>query len=489
MEKIQKLLDYQKEITDLQYTINILTWDLRISAPKKTSDELIKLITAWEEKLFKLQKSEEYKQRLLDAIKSEEFKSLEEAEQRYILNLYKHYEENTKVPVDFYSKYTELKNKSNVIWRDAKANKDYEMFKPYLKELIEMTKTYYRYIDSETENLYDIMLNQYETGITSKTIDKLFNELKESLVPLIKKVANNDVVDYEKTYTDEVLFDCARYLLDYIGLDNDKCTLGFYPHGFMDRMGSNDIRIAFKRSNNPTEFVTTIIHEGGHSLLEQNIKTNLSRYENKCIDNLYALHESQSRFYENILGRNINFWIPIYDEIKEKLNLDISIEEFSKALNTVKLGKIRTDADELTYCLHIIVRYEIERDLFNGKINVDELPKIWNDKMKEYLNVEVINDSEGLMQDVHWSEGAFGYFPSYLLGTIFDGIFKEVIETNLGSIDDLLKEGKIKEITNFLIENIYKNGGAYTSLEVIEKIYKKELSAKPIIKYFEDKYR
>lgn len=253
-------------------------------------------------------------------------------------------------------------------------------------------------------------------------------------------------------------------------------------------MCPNDIRIAFKYTDNPVDFVTTIIHEGGHAIFEQSIKPNLARYENTSVENLYALHESQSRFYENILGRNVNFWIPIYDKVKDMLHLNISLGEFVKLLNNPVPSLIRTEADELTYPLHIILRYEIERDIFNDKIMITDIPRVWNQKMQEYLGVTVDTDSNGLMQDVHWSEGSFGYFPAYLLGTIYDGMFKLAIENDLGDIDNLLKNGHIKDITNYLKENIYKFGGAYTSDEVISRLTNKDISIESIANYFENKY-
>ena len=488
MSELEKLEQYQQKITELQYTINVLSWDLKISCPEKSQDNMIKLITNYENKLFELTTSSFYGDLLTDAINSEEFNLLEDAEKKYIYNQYKHYTQFIKVPIDFYTKYIELKNKTNVVWKKAKEENNYEMYKPYLKKIIEMTKKYYRYLDNINENLYDVMLNEYETGITCELIDKLFNELKTEIVPLILN-QNNKLSTYKYEFTKEQLIDCGKFLLEYIGFDNKKGLIDIYPHGFTEKMNSNDIRIAIRHSNDPFDFVTTIIHEGGHAIFEQNIKPNLAFYENHCIDNLYALHESQSRFFENILGRNINFWIPIFDKVKEKLGIEMDVHTFANSLNISVPSLIRVEADELTYCMHIILRYEIEKDIFNNNLSVDELPKIWNKKMKEYLGIDVNCDSNGLLQDVHWSEGSFGYFPSYLLGTIYSGMFKEIIENDLGNIDELLINGKIKDITNYLIKNIYSNGGAYTSLEILNKLYKKELTSEPIIKYLKKKYK
>lgn len=484
--KLEKLREYQKEIFDLQHCINIIGWDLRISTPKDEKDEVVNLIGSLEDKLFKLQINKDYEFLLKDAIESDEFKNLSLSEQRYVNNLLTNYYKRIDVPNEFYIEYTEFVHKSTIAWEEAKKNNDYNAFKPYLEKVIELTKKYYSYISSN-KDLYDVMLNEYENGLTSDIIDKLFSELKVKILPIIPKESGTSRYIKMNASENDIL-KCAEFLLNYIGFDMNKGKLGFYPHGFTEKIGNNDVRIAFKKTDNALDFVSTIIHEGGHGILEQNVNSNLTKYECMTCDGINALHESQSRFFENMLGRNINFWIPIYDKVKEMLGLDVDINEFVKGLNSPVASLVRTEADELTYCMHIILRYEIERDLFSGKITVDDLPNVWNQKMKEYLGVEVINDRDGVMQDVHWAEGDFGYFPSYLIGSIFDGIFLEIIEDNLGNIDELLKSGKIKVITNYLIDNIYVNGAAFTGREVLKKLGKSNLSVEPLVNYFYKKY-
>lgn len=484
---MDNFLKYQNEIASIQYTINLLLWELKINAPKDSEKDLIDLISYHKKNLFSMQTSIQYGNLLKAAMESLEYQTLSEEEKRYIQNLLRHYEKNKKVPTDFYEEYSKMKATANVVWRRAKEKNNYKLFEPYLRKIIELTKKYYKYIYPNIDNLYDAMLNEYEIGIGSELIDKLFSDLKNGIIHLIPfEESNDDQLNFD--FTEQQLMDCANYLLDYIGFDLNKGTIGIYPHGYTEKMNKNDIRIAFRYTNDPIDFVTTIIHEGGHGIFEQNISPKLSKYENITIDNLYALHESQSRFYENMLGRNKNFWIPIYDDIKKILNLNYSLDEFVSLLNKPKCNPIRIMSDELTYCMHIILRYEIERDIFNGKIDVSDIPELWNKKTKEYLNIEIKNDGEGLLQDVHWSEGYFGYFPSYLMGSIYDGMFLEGIESQLGSIDNLLRNGKIKEITKYLIDNIYVFGGAYTSLEVIKRICNKDISSEPLINYFNSKY-
>jgi len=484
---MQEFLDYQKEITDVQHTVKLLSWELRINAPVNAQNDIIDLISIHEMKLFELQTSDNYGILLNNAITSPEYNLLDESEKRYISNLYKNYEKFKKIPSEFYEEYSKMKNVTTLVWSEAKEKNNYKIYEPYLEKIIELTKQYYIYMSGSSDNLYDFMLNEYETGFTSEIIDKLFLELKEGIIDLIpNKLFDNTKSNFN--FTEQQLKECANYILNYMGFDLNRGTIGICSHDYTDKMNPNDIRIAFKKVSNPADFVSTIIHEGGHGIYEQNIAPNLSRYENSTISNCFALHESQSRFYENMLGRNKNFWIPIYEECKKILNIDYTIDEFVLSLNTPECNPIRVMADELTYCMHIILRYEIERDIFNGKITVSEIPEIWNKKSKDYLNIEVKNDSEGLMQDAHWADGDFGYFPSYLLGSIYDGMFYEQIEKELGSIDLLLKNNEIKEITKYLTDNIYVHGGAYTSLEIIDRMCNKEISVKPLIKYFKNKY-
>ena len=488
MEKLTKLLNYLQNIADTSYIATLMHWEMDITAPKKSLDYLIDVKTKVELKAFELSTNQEYKQLLDDVLNSPEFSSLTIEEQRFLQELSDDYEKDERVPADFFEEYSSLSSKSNAVWVEAKQKKDYQIFKPYLEKIIDMTKKYYSYRYPNTENLYDCMLNEYETGMTSDKIDKLFTELKQEIIPIVKNLKVTKIGSPQISYTKEELLDIASYLLDYIGFDNERGALGIYPHGYTCKLNDNDVRITFSNNKSIFDHVCTVIHEGGHGIFEQSIGKNLSKYPIYDIGK-YALHESQSRFFENILGRNINFWIPIYNELKPKLKLDIPVEDFVSYLNKPEPSFIRTEADELTYCLHIILRYEIEKDLFNGKITTDELPTIWNQKMQEYLGIEVTNDADGILQDVHWSQGSFGYFPSYLIGSILDGMLIEAVEENVGKIDELLRTGNIKKITQYLQENIHQSGGAYTIEEITNKLCHKELSVQPLVTYFKNKYQ
>ena len=281
-----------------------------------------------------------------------------------------------------------------------------------------------------------------------------------------------------------------EYLLSYIGFDWNRGTVGESEHPFTLNFSSQDVRVTnHYYEDNALSAMFSAIHEGGHAIFEQNVNPKLDgTVAGSC--RYMGIHESQSRFYENILARNKNFWEPIYGDIQKLLPAleGVSLEEFYHEINHVRNGMIRTESDEVTYCFHIIIRYELEKAIFRDGVDVEELPAMWNAKMQEYLNITPANDAEGILQDMHWSDGSFGYFPSYLLGSIYDGMYLQQLEKEMGPVDDVLREGRIKEITKWLNEKIHQYGSTRRPKEVIEAVCHTEPTAEPLIRYFTNKY-
>lgn len=477
------LLKYLDRIGDLNYLSSILRWEMDTIAPTKSFEYLINISTKIDLESFKLSTSDE----LIKLINKIDLNGLNELDKTYILYLKEDYEKFKRVPEEFFEEYTKLKSNSLNSWVKAKDENNYSIYKPYLIKIIDMTKQLYKYMYPNSTNLYDSMLSTYEKGITTLLIDKLFTDLKEKIKPVINDLKPIKINKINNKYSNSDLIKISEFLLNYIGFDNTRGALGIYTHGYTIKMNNNDVRIAFSNESDIFDHMSTIIHEGGHGIFEQNISDILKKYGCYDIDKV-ALHESQSRFYENILGRNKNFWIPIYEEIKKLLNIDMDINEFMLHFNNAKPSLIRTKADELTYCMHIIIRYEIEKDIFNNNIDLDNLDKLWNQKYKEYLGIEVPNDKDGILQDMHWSDGSFGYFPTYLLGSIFDGMLLKKINNDLGDVNKLLKEGKIKEITKYLNKNIHMYGGTYNINEVSNRLFNKDLDVNDLVEYFKNKY-
>ena len=491
-EKLQKLTDYMKKFQQFNTINALLYWDLSTATPEKSTESKMDAIGYFSTEAFRLSTSEEYGALLKELSEPETFDALDDAWKVTVRRELRDYERFLRVPEDFFTEYVTLKARSQNAWKSAKKTNDYALYAPYLDQLISMTKQYVHYMEPDKDP-YEVLLDQYEEGIDSQTIDRIFDELKEGLRPLLENIQTAkqpDLSALKGTYDISAQKKVQDLLLTYIGFDFSHGTTGESEHPFTTEIGCDDVRVTnhFKEDD-PISAMFSAIHEEGHAIFGQNIDR---AYENTAVMqvNMMGLHESQSRFFENILGRNINFWRPIYDRLGELLPQfkEIPLDTFYRAINYVQPSMIRTEADEVTYCLHIILRYEMERAIFRDEVTTDELPALWNDKMEDLLGIRPETDTEGILQDMHWSDGSFGYFPSYLLGSVYDGMFRVQAEKELGSLDTILAEGRILEITKWLNEKIHRYGSLYTSREVIERLCGTEISAKPLLDYFNEKY-
>lgn len=489
---LKKFKDYLKKIEQYTEAVELLTWDLQTAAPKESIDRKIESISFFSTEIFRMSTSDEYGGYLKELSKPENYEKLDDAMKLTVKRYVREYERFKRVPEEFYSEFTTAKSRSEQAWEQAKEADDFSIYEPYLDKVIKMTKEYVHYMEPEQEP-YEVLLDMFEEGMDSKAIDEIFEQLKEGLLPLIKEITAKeqpDLTALKGNYSVQGEKEVQNLLLDYIGFNFDRGTTGESVHPFTTTLCSGDVRVtnSFDETN-PIDSMFSAIHEGGHAIFEQNIDR---KYEDTVVMtvDMMGLHESQSRFFENILGRNINFWKPVYDRIGEILPQfkDVSMETFEKAINCVKASPVRLQADEVTYCMHIILRYEMEKAVFRDNVPTAELPELWNKKTVELLGVKPENDGEGILQDMHWSDGSFGYFPSYLLGSIYDGMFLEQLEKELGPVDTILEEGRIKEITKWLTEKIHKNGSLYNSKEVLQRVCGKEVTAEPLLKYFRDKY-
>lgn len=491
-ETFDKFRAYLKRMNQFSHVNTLLYWDMRTNTPKEGFAGHSEALTHFSTEEFAMSTSEELKN-LLDALAApEEYGQLEDMWKFVVSKMKEDMDRNRRIPKNFYESFVKAQSESENAWEEAKEKSDFSIFAPHLQKMIDMTIERTGYTDPGKE-VYDALLDQYEKGMDSATIDGLFEELKKELIPLVQKIIAAKQPDdgkfrvlYEKNAQKEV----EKLLLTYIGFDWNRGTTGESTHPFTLNFSSRDVRVTNHfYEHDPLSAMYSAIHEGGHAIFEQNVNPAYDgTVAGSC--NYMGIHESQSRFYENILGRNKNFWLPVYEKVQEKLVplQEVSLEEFYHEINHVRNSFIRTEADELTYCFHIIIRYEIEKAIFRDHMKADELPALWNQKMQEYLQITPENDAEGILQDMHWSDGSFGYFPSYLLGSIYDGMYLEKIEEELGSVDTLLAEGRISEITKWLNEKIHQYGSTREPKQVIEKVCGKEVSAEPIVRYFKKKY-
>lgn len=491
-KKLEALQQYLERMNRLNHVCTLLYWDMRTGAPKEGYAAHADAVAYFSTEAFQMGTADELGKMLDDLSVPEEYEALDDKWKFIVKKMKDDFDRDKRIPKELYERYVRAQSESERAWAEAKNASDYALFAPHLKEMIELTKEMTAYTDPDKE-VYDALLNQYEEGMDSATIDRIFNELKAELVPLVQQILKAEQPDDSKFHGNfdvDAQVKVQKMLLDYIGFSWDRGTVDTTEHPFTLNFSSKDVRVTnHYYEDMPISAIYSAIHEGGHAIFEQNVNPD---YDNTVAGScrFMGLHESQSRFYENILGRNKNFWLPIYDKLGELLPQfkEITLDEFYREVNHVRNSFIRTEADELTYAFHIIIRYEIEKAIFREGVSVEELPALWNQKMQEYLQITPANDAEGILQDTHWSGGMFGYFPTYLLGTIYDGMYVEQIEKELGSMDTILAEGRILEITKWLNEKIHRFGSTRAPKETLLAVCGKEVTAEPIIRYFKKKY-
>lgn len=489
---LEEFKNYLHEMNQYEHVVTLLYWDMKTNAPKLGQEAHIEALTHFSTKSFEMSTADKLGEMLDGLAEESEFTALDVTWQFIVRRMKRDFDRNKRIPAEVYEAFVRAQAESGNAWEEAKNSSDFSVFAPHLKKMVEMTKEIAGYTDPGVET-YDALLNQYEEGMDSATIDRLFGELKQELIPLVQQILAkpqpNDTAFH--AYADPDAQKKVQWmLLDYIGFRRDAGAVGETEHPFTLNFSSKDVRVTnHYYETEPISAMFSAIHEGGHGIFEQNVNP---EYDNTVAGSCcyMGIHESQSRFYENILGRNKNFWLPIYDKLGELLPQfrEISLDDFYREINHVRNSFIRTEADEVTYCFHIILRYEMEKAIFRDGVSVEELPTLWNQKMQEYLQITPKNDAEGILQDMHWSDGSFGYFPSYLLGSIYDGMYLDTMEAELGSVDKLLAEGRIAEITKWLNEKIHQYGSTRTPKEVIEAVCGKEVSAEPLVRYFKKKY-
>lgn len=487
-------MNYVKKMASFNEAIGLMYWDLRTGAPKKGAEQRSEVIGMMSSEVFNMSVSNEMKEYLSTLSEEDTLKQLDEITRKTVEECQKDYDKNIKIPAEEYSEYVILSSKAESVWEEAKENNDFELFRPYLEKLVAFNQKFVEYWGYEG-NKYNTLLDLYEPGVTVDMIDRVFGQLREHIVPLVKRVV--EASDKPKT---DFLFEhfpqdkqqaFSLEILKKMGYDFDAGRLDTTVHPFATGLNPGDVRVTTKYDEG--DFRTAVfgtIHEGGHALYEQNISPDLIGTP-LCSGTSMGIHESQSLFWENFVGRHKSFWKDNYETLKSYSTGqfdDVSLEEYYRAINVAGPSLIRIEADEMTYSLHIMVRYEIEKGLINGDIEVKDLPAIWNEKMEEYLGITPDSDATGVLQDVHWSGGAFGYFPSYALGYIYAAQIKNAMKDDLSNFDELLESGNLLPIKEWLTENIHQHGKLKKPVEIIKDITGEGLNAEYLIEYLESKY-
>ncbi|GGE40594.1 carboxypeptidase M32 [Pullulanibacillus camelliae] len=492
---IEKLFfQYVNKMKHYEEALALIGWDLRTGAPKKGVEQRSEVIGSLSEDVFKMTIADELKD-YIDALTDEGVqKELSEVTKRSVEVCKKRYEQNINIPANEYKDYIILQSKAESVWEEAKKNSDFSMLQPYLEKLVAFKKRMVEYWGHD-KNKYNALLDLYEPGVTVETIDRVFGQLREHIVPLVKAIgttAQPEASFLTVPFSKQQQRDFSVWMLKEMGYDFSAGRLDETAHPFQISINPGDVRVTThydEQDFRPAIFGT--IHEGGHALYEQNISKDLIGTP-LCEGTSMGIHESQSLFFENFIGRSRPFWEHYYGAFQKAAHgaFDhIGLDAFYRATNLSQPSFIRIHADELTYPLHIIVRYEIEKALFDGDLQVKDLPGVWNDKMESYLGIRPQNDSEGVLQDIHWSGGDFGYFPSYALGYIYAAQFQHIMLRDLPNFDSLLQQGNMKPIRLWLSEQIHQYGALKKPMQIVQDVTGEALNAQYLIDYLNKKYR
>lgn len=488
----QKFLQYVSKMEHINEAKGLIVWDLRTGAPKKGVEQRSEVLGTLSTEVFNMSTSEEMKEYLHTLASNEEelpeitVKTLEECKKQFDLN--------SKIPEKEYKEFVILTSKAEAIWETAKSKSDYSMFEPYLEKIVETQKRFVDYWGYKG-NKYDTLLDQYEPEVTVEILDEVFTHLRKQLVPLVQSVQESkhqpETSFLFEHFPKEKQRAFSHEILKMLNYDFSAGRLDETVHPFAIGLNPNDVRVTTKYDEN--DFRTAVfgtIHECGHALYEQNISTDLIGTP-LCDGTSMGIHESQSLFFENIVGRHFGFWKRNYPMLQQYSNGQfdqVSLEDFYRAINVAGPSLIRIEADEMTYSLHIILRYELEKALINGDIAVKDLPHIWNEKMKEYLGVEPSHDGEGVLQDVHWSGGAFGYFPSYALGYIYAAQIKAAMDEDIPNFGELLERGTIAPINEWLTKHVHQYGKMKKPMDILKGITGEGINSDYLVSYLKEKY-
>jgi len=499
LKAYNRLMEKAKELYILQSAVSIIHWDMETKMPPRGVALRSQQLALLQSIGHRMAKAPEIG-KLIDEIERHiDFDSFGDVQKRNVHLMRKDYNEAAKLPDVLVSETARQRTITVNTWKRAKAARDFMAYKPDLEKLFELRCQAAEILMEvkETTSPYEALIDIYEPGMTTDSISYIFTELKNGLIRFIEKyrsTSQTDISILEHRVPVEAQRRVAETLAAFIGYDVATKKAGGridetehpFTTGYYD-----DVRITTAyHEDRFTSSIFSILHEGGHALYEQNLPQQwmYQPIGSACSS---GLHESQSRFIENIVGRSQEFWSYFFPKLKELTRPSLSsldLQDLIHAINKVEPSRIRIEADEVTYSLHIIIRFELERDLFAGKLTVDELPQAWNEKYLEYLDVEVRHDSEGVMQDTHWASGSYGYFPSYALGNIYDGQFLAEMERDLPDWRSHIASGSIEEVGRWLSEHIHHYGNLYDPMDLIKVVTEEPLDVRPFLSYLDEKY-
>ncbi|MCX8062025.1 MAG: carboxypeptidase M32 [Anaerolineales bacterium] len=491
--KVELLKTYLAEIVDLGYIGNLLGWDQETNMPpagvKERGEQMATIARLVQQRIT----SEELLRALEEAEAEVAGMDSDSDEFRLIKVTRREVDKRVKVPSRYYEELSQLAVESYAAWKQAREQDDFEHFRPYLERMVDLRSEFASYF-SPYDHVYDPLLNEFEPGLKTKEVQQIFNDLRPQQVALIQEITSRPQVDdspLRQHFDPQRQWDFGVEVITKFGYDWDRGRQDKAAHPFTTAFGLNDVRITTRiLEDYIASGLFSTMHECGHALYDLGSDPALARTPLAGGSSL-AMHESQSRLWENLVGRSKPFWEYFYPRLQEYFPEqlgNVSLDVFYKGINKVQPSLIRVEADEATYNLHVMLRLEIEIQLMSGELEVRHLPEAWNIYMQEYLGLTPPNNAEGVLQDVHWSHGYIGYFPTYALGNLISAQLWETIHQDIPNLEEQIRKGQFADLLGWLREKIHRHGAKFEAPELVQRITGQSITPQPYIRYLRQKY-
>ena len=477
------------EIADLSRAAGVLGWDQRVTMPPLGTEGRAESLATLGRIIHEAFTSDEIG-RLLDELRPlEESLPYDSDDASLIRVTRRDWEKARRVPTELRVAMTRAAARGHQAWVEARRNSDFASFLPYLRENVELRRQYANCFEWE-DSPYTPLLDDYEPGMTASEVREVFAELRPALTELVADAPEIDASFLERDFPVESQQAFAERIVSTLGFEGGSWRIDTTAHPFCTSFSNRDVRLTTRYAPDNLESVWSTMHEAGHGLYAHGIASSLMRTPLANAPSL-GMNESQSRTWENLVGRSRPFWTHWYEPLQETFPASlgsVELDDFLRAINRAEPGLIRVDADETTYSLHVILRFELEQELIADTVALEDLPEIWNAKMKEFLGVDVPDDAHGVLQDVHWSGGGIGYFPTYALGNVISLQIWAKVREALPDLDDQLAVGDVGELSTWLRDNLYSLGRKLNPGETLERITgSSELDPQPYLSYLRDK--
>jgi carboxypeptidase Taq len=492
-EKYNRLKSRLAEVLDLRFVQSVLDWDAQVNMPPGGAEDrgaqMETVARLAHEKFVDPEIG-----RLLEDLQSDSADLDPDSDESRMLQVAaRDYEKTTRVSAEWVAEFARVRSVAQSMWAEARANSDFARFQPHLQRLVELRRQFSEFF-APYDHVYDPQLDAFERGMKTAEVQQIFNSLRPQQVSLIKAIGDHPQVDdsfLRKEYSEDDQWNFGVGVITKLGYDWKRGRQDRSAHPFTTTFGLGDVRITTRfLADRMESALFGSIHEAGHALYEQGIAPALARTPLQDGASM-AIHESQSRMFENLVGRSLPFWSHFYPTLQKSFpaQLDgVSLEQFYRGINKVEPSLIRVEADEATYNLHIMLRLELEIALLEGSLQVADLPAAWNERFEAYLGLTPPNDAQGVLQDIHWSAGLFGYFPTYALGNLVSVQMWETLQRDLPDLDDQIARGEFADLLGWLRENVHQYGAKYEPQELVQRVTGSKIDPAPYLRYLNQKF-